>query len=49
LLDPSALLCDDTRCRIAEGGQPLYSDTNHLTIRGGRLLGLLAQIVMQAQ
>jgi peptidoglycan/LPS O-acetylase OafA/YrhL len=49
LLDPSALLCDDTRCRIAEDGQPLYSDTNHLTIRGGRLLSPLAQTVMRAK
>ena len=46
LLDPSTILCDDQRCRIAEDGLPLYSDANHLTIRGGKLLTPLADAVV---
>jgi peptidoglycan/LPS O-acetylase OafA/YrhL len=49
LLDPAPLLCDDTRCRIAEGGNPLYSDANHLTTHGGRLLSPLARTVMPSE
>ena len=31
-------LCDDDVCRRAEGGEPLYSDTDHLTALGADLM-----------
>lgn len=34
VIDSRALFCDATRCAVRIGGQPLYSDDNHLTPKG---------------
>lgn len=31
-------LCDDDVCRRSEGGEPLYSDTDHVTALGATLM-----------
>jgi peptidoglycan/LPS O-acetylase OafA/YrhL len=36
LVDPIELLCDQNECRIAQGGTVLYSDRQHLSVRGSR-------------
>lgn len=38
ILDPSAYLCDTHRCYGSKNGQPLYSDDNHLSEFGNKLL-----------
>lgn len=37
-LDPIPLLCPEDRCLFAQGNQPLYSDTHHLTKAGTLLM-----------
>ena len=34
IVDPSGLLCESGRCRVAVDGVPLYRDDNHLSLRG---------------
>jgi peptidoglycan/LPS O-acetylase OafA/YrhL len=41
VLDPTPLLCPGNRCLFAQGGEPLYSDTHHLTSAGVRLIAPL--------
>lgn len=38
LLDPTPYLCDDTRCYGARDGEPYYTDDDHLSLRGAKLL-----------
>jgi len=38
LIDPAAVLCDDTRCEYERDRLALYLDNNHLTAQGARLL-----------
>lgn len=38
LVHPSEALCGPARCRIAEGGEPLYEDDNHLTALGAQAI-----------
>ncbi|MDH5515512.1 MAG: acyltransferase [Gammaproteobacteria bacterium] len=45
LLDPAQYLCDDTTCRGDIDGRPLYSDDNHLSEFGNRLLIPMYQAV----
>ena len=39
VFDPLPYLCDDRVCRAMTDDQMLYSDSNHLTLTGSRLLG----------
>ena len=34
MLYPDQWLCNDVRCAVADGGDPLYYDKDHLTILG---------------
>jgi peptidoglycan/LPS O-acetylase OafA/YrhL len=34
VLDPGAVLCDASHCRVTLDGLPLYRDDNHLSLRG---------------
>ena len=34
VFDPAAVLCNDDRCLVAQGGTELYSDQNHLSRSG---------------
>ena len=38
VLDPVPLLCPGATCRFAVAGEPLYSDTHHLTAAGVRVI-----------
>lgn len=38
ILDPLPYLCDDQRCHSSKDGLPIYSDDDHLTEFGNRLL-----------
>jgi peptidoglycan/LPS O-acetylase OafA/YrhL len=38
VIRPETLLCDADRCRLSEGGLPLYADADHLTNRGAGLI-----------
>ncbi len=38
VIRPETLLCDADRCRLSEGGIPLYADADHLTNRGAGLI-----------
>ena len=38
ILDPTATLCRDGRCYGSQNGRPLYSDDNHLSEFGNKLL-----------
>jgi hypothetical protein len=37
-VDPQDILCKDEACRNVDNGTPLYSDENHLTVAGARLI-----------
>jgi len=37
-LEPSSLLCGESRCRVVIDGTPLYRDDNHLSLRGNVLI-----------
>jgi len=39
LLHSEAVLCPGSTCTVAIAGQPIYFDTNHLTLQGAALLG----------
>jgi hypothetical protein len=38
ILDPLPYLCHDGRCWGSKAGRPLYSDDNHLSEYGNKLL-----------
>lgn len=38
LLDPFDALCDQTSCRAFQGGRVLYSDVNHLSKEGSKVV-----------
>lgn len=38
IIDPFDALCDETQCAIAVNGSEFYTDNNHLSIDGARLL-----------
>ncbi|MEO6215937.1 MAG: acyltransferase family protein [Sphingomonas sp.] len=38
VIEPSQRLCDRLRCRVTDGGYPLYYDTSHLNARGAQLV-----------
>jgi len=37
-VDPQDILCKGEECRNMDGDVPLYSDENHLTVAGARLI-----------
>jgi SGNH domain (fused to AT3 domains) len=37
-VDPEDILCKGEECRNTDGNVPLYSDENHLTVAGARLI-----------
>lgn len=41
LIDPSKIICRDSKCYTALEGTPLYKDSNHLTYTGSTLIGSL--------
>jgi hypothetical protein len=48
-IDPAALLCPASRCRIVAGGHPLYYDGDHLSTHGAALLSpLIAPVFADA-
>ncbi len=40
-IDPASRLCGPQRCRLTEGGYPLYYDDDHLSVRGASFLAPL--------
>lgn len=48
VLDPTPILCPEDACLFAKAGEPLYSDTHHVTKVGARMLARLYAPLMQA-
>lgn len=48
VLDPTSILCPGDACLYARAGEPLYSDTHHVTKVGARMLAQLYAPLMQA-
>jgi peptidoglycan/LPS O-acetylase OafA/YrhL len=48
VFDPTPILCPDAACLYARAGEPLYSDTHHLTKVGARMLSQLYTPLMQS-
>jgi len=45
ILDPTVLLCRDGRCYGSKNGRPLYSDDDHMSEFGNKLLApMFAQV-----
>ena len=40
-IDPAGRLCDAARCRLTQGGHPLYYDADHLSLHGAAYLAPL--------
>ena len=49
LIDPASEFCASGSCRVHEGGEPLYRDDHHLSIRGARSLVPLLEPVFTEQ
>jgi hypothetical protein len=45
---PHEALCDSAVCRIAHDGYPLYSDGNHLSVRGAEYLTPMFERVLKS-
>jgi peptidoglycan/LPS O-acetylase OafA/YrhL len=48
ILDPTPYLCKDGRCYGSQNGRPLYSDDDHLSLFGNKLLEPMFAEVFQA-
>ncbi|HCT7002350.1 acyltransferase family protein [Morganella morganii] len=38
-IDPSPALCDDEKCKVLDGDEPVYTDNSHLTIKTSKIVG----------
>jgi peptidoglycan/LPS O-acetylase OafA/YrhL len=48
LILPHLALCDDTKCPVHTGGEPLFFDDNHLSLQGAHLTSFLYDKIFQA-